>query len=99
MQNPAKSPAPIDAIKDTITLPLNCKASPPTIAEKAKTEPTDKSIPPEKITKDSPAAIKAITADWRVISKRLLTVKKYGDSKERITHIMIRINSIDIDCC
>ena len=49
---------------------------PPTMEENANTEPTDRSIPPENMTKVSPAAMIANTEDWSVISNRFLTVKK-----------------------
>ena len=49
---------------------------PPITAAQANTDPTDRSIPPERMTNVSPAAMMAMTAVCRVISKRLSTVKK-----------------------
>ena len=55
--------------------PVAAKTIPPTTAEQANTEPTERSIPPEIITKVSPTAIIPMTAVCSVISKIFVTVK------------------------
>ena len=50
----------------------------------ASTAPTERSMPPDRMTKVWPTAINAITAAWIVISNRLSSVKKYGDRRDRI---------------
>jgi hypothetical protein len=52
-------------------------------AERARTAPTDKSIPAPIITIVWPIARMALMEDCLVIFKKLLIVKKYGVAKER----------------
>jgi hypothetical protein len=52
-------------------------------AERARTAPTDKSIPAEIMTIVWPIASIAFIEDCLVIFKKLLTVKKYGVAKAR----------------
>jgi len=74
--NPQNEPVPIPAImaNDTGQPPLIRIAD--TIPERAKTEPTERSIPAEIITKVCPIAIIAITETCIPIVSKLFKVKK-----------------------
>lgn len=53
--------------------------------DKAKIEPTDKSIPPVKITNVIPNAINALIATWRSKFKILSGSKKLGFNTDTMT--------------
>src|ERR1700683_1456727 len=53
------------------------------MAEKPTVEPTDRSIPPVKMTKVIPTAMIALMAVWPTKMMRFCCVKKEGVSKEK----------------
>src|SRR5690349_2044016 len=56
-----------------------------TMADRAATEPTDRSMPAETITKVTPKARTAVTAAWTPTLSRLSVVRKSPDSADRAT--------------
>ncbi|CAM5681984.1 hypothetical protein SVIOM74S_07877 [Streptomyces violarus] len=56
-----------------------------TVAESAATEPTDRSMPAETITKVTPKARMAVTAAWMPTFRRLSVVRKSPDSADIAT--------------
>jgi len=74
--------------------PIEFDNNPKTIEQRAIIEPTERSIPPVKITTDIPKATTPNSAPNRVESNRLVYDKKYGDIKDMLNITMNRIMSI-----
>ncbi len=65
-----------------------------TVAERAATEPTDRSMPAETITKVTPKARMAVTAAWTPTLRRLSVVRKSPDSADMaMTRTMRAVNA------
>src|SRR5215218_4743498 len=85
--SPASAPAPIPSASAATSGRLaTTLAQPKTIPASPKTLPTERSMPPETITKVWPRARMAITAIWVPTLKRLLKVRKYGERMVITTH-------------
>ena len=66
------------------------------IPVKATTDPTDKSMPPRRITKVIPTAITPIIETWRITFKMLRGLKKTGVRIPNKMHTTIKANKIPI---
>ena len=53
------------------------------------TEPTERSMPPVRITKVMPIATMPSTTDWSSRLSRLLVLRKYGESSDSATAMTI----------
>src|SRR3990172_9098960 len=76
--NPVPTASPASNATASGAPPFNTPAS--TAPAMARTEPTDRSIPPVRITNVMPAAMIALIETWRVTLSRLPTVRNDGDS-------------------
>ena len=63
---------------------------PPITAVKPRIEPTDRSMPPVSTTSSCPRDSSAKIATCEDMISRLLTVRKFGDSSEKMTMISAR---------
>ena len=79
---PAKTPATIPSMTESVETIVIV----PTTPEKARIDPTDRSMPPETITRVMPSAMMLITAVWRITLEMFVVVKKYGEAIDRITN-------------
>src|ERR671912_29107 len=84
---PAEAPAPTPSARARGSGRLaTAVAQPKTIPASPSTLPTERSMPPETITKVWPRAMMATTAIWVPTLKRLLKVRKYGERMVITTH-------------
>ena len=79
---PARTPATIPSITESVETIVIV----PTTPENARIEPTDRSIPPETITRVMPSAMMLITAVWRITLEMFVVVRKYGETIDKITN-------------
>jgi hypothetical protein len=82
----APTTAPVRRMTGIVTRPPNSgvaeKTSAPVTVERARTEPTERSMPATRITKSIPMARVARTAVWSEMFVRFLTVRNSGASSE-----------------
>src|SRR5215211_3164198 len=87
LMRPARAPVPIPSARAKGSGRFaTAVAQPNTIPAIPGTLPTERSMPPETITKVWPRARMAITAIWVPTLKRLLNVRKYGERMVITTH-------------
>ncbi|MNP39660.1 hypothetical protein D3C76_1332450 [compost metagenome] len=94
LKTPHSAPTPKVAIIASGTgTPATISVAPST-ADNAAVGPTERSIPPEIITSVMPRAIMPLIDDCCKIFSRLGTVKKPGDSSEKVTTMISKPISV-----
>ena len=76
---PVAMPRKTDGTSGT---PALCESQPSIIIEKASTEPTERSMPPMRITSVIPMATIPPTVTWSRMFSQLRTWRKYREAKE-----------------
>lgn len=88
---------PVATIIATVGIPppksVQPKASAPVTVQSASTDPTERSIPPTRITNSWPMARQASGATWTKTFERLSPVRKKGDASVMITTSSPRISA------